>query len=731
MPDAHTLTFLLIDLVIIIAAARSLGWVAKRMGQPAVIGEITAGIMLGPTLLGRIGSDLPGRLFPADVPLRSIADLGLVFFMFLVGLELDSRLIREQGKKAVVISLSGIIAPLAGGLVLGYALLDVNNAGIFMEGTQHPPGASVFALFLGAAMCITAFPVLARILVETGLYKTPVGSTILCAAAVDDVCAWILLAAVIGVANTGSPAEAGEAFVLTLIFVTFMFTVVRRALELLARRYDVNGRLSVDQVAVVLAGVLLSAYATELIGIHSIFGAFIFGAIMPKRSGMTHELTDKVEDFTVIVLLPVFFVVAGLRTNLFTLDSPALLGWLLLIVGVAIAGKFLGCGLAVRLTGGSRRDAVLVGALMNTRGLTELVILSIGISLGVLSDRTFAMMVIMALVTTAMAAPIINRIMPRESIAREIADAAGVSATVAAYRALVAIGNPRNAQALVGAGIHGAGRTRPGELLLVRLIPTSRAPEFRTGLLDEEREVSASLESMWSLVEQAAKADLLATPVTFLTDDVGRDLSRFAAEHQCELLLLGWHRPSLERRVIRALVHRTFALARNDIAVFVDREGSGIVSEARPYVLIILTGGLHDDAVSRHGARYAMSLQADIVLVEYGATPGSPEARDATDSLARHATALEHASGMSVVSHPTPADTRSIVELSSGAAVALIGLGDDWNDDQDFGQPATEVALESRCPLLVVCAAGRGRRRRDSSRLRFPRLKRESHVTGA
>jgi Kef-type K+ transport system membrane component KefB len=412
MPQAKVLLYLLLDLALIILAARSCGRLARRWGQPAVIGEIVAGILLGPTVLGRLVPGLPERLFPEEVPLRAIADLGLVFFMFLVGLELDTRLIVREGRRALWISMSGLLAPLALGILIGLPLSEVNEGGRFVT-PARPASPIAFPLFLGAAMSITAFPVLARILVESGLYKTALGTTALCAAAVDDVFAWILLAAVVGITRTGSAEEAGVAFLATLAFVGFMLLVGRRLFGRLASRYEARGRLTADQVAIAIAGVLLSAFATEWIGIHAIFGAFVAGTIMPRQSRMTHELTDKVQDFTVVVLLPVFFCVAGLRTHLFSLNSPRLLGWLALILAVAIGGKLIGCGVAARLNGYSRHEAIVLGTLMNTRGLTELVILSIGQSLGVLSDRTFAMMVIMALVTTFMAPPILNRLIRR------------------------------------------------------------------------------------------------------------------------------------------------------------------------------------------------------------------------------------------------------------------------------------------------------------------------------
>jgi len=662
--DAELLLFLLLDLAIIIVAARTLGAAACRMGQPAVVGEIVAGILLGPTVLGRLFPGGPAGLFPPGVPLRQLADLGLVFFMFLVGLELDPKLIRREGRRAFTISLSGVVAPFALGALIAIPLLPLNNAGVFI--TPGPaPSALSFSLFMGAAMCITAFPVLARILVERGLYKSPLGTSALCAAAVDDVTAWILLAAVVGLTRSGSAAHAARALGLAAVFVAMMLTGGRRLLGRLALRYERSGRVSVDQVAIVVVGLLISAYVTEWIGIHSIFGAFVFGAIMPHESAMTHELTDKIEDFTVVVLLPVFFAVAGLRTNVFAIDSPELVMWTAVVSAAAIAAKLAGCGVAAKLHGYSTRDSLVLGTLMNTRGLTELVILSIGFSLGVISDRTFAMMVLMAIVTTLMAAPIINRLMPRKEMVRVLS---GGDPPPVAYRILVALGNPANARALVDAGVRAAGRRRPAELLLVRLIPTSRAPEFRSGLRDVETQIDRSTADMDHLARRIAESGVAARSISFLSPNVGRDLADAAASQRCDAMLLGWHRPSLARDVVRALVHRVLKLARCDVLVFVDRDGDGIrpASGGHAGVLAMITSDEDAAGVSATAQRLADALE----------------------------TTVRELAGRDAVA--------DAIAASGHASVAVVAVGRVLEEESDFGSAASALADGANCPVIVV-----------------------------
>lgn len=679
----ETLLFLLLDLAVIIVAARSFGALARKLGQPVVIGEIVAGIILGPTVLGRIFPQLPPALFRPEVPLRQLADLGLVFFMFLVGLELDPQLIRKEARRALAISLSGVVAPFALGALIAIPLLPLNNGGVFADGVTTRPTAVAFSLFMGAAMCITAFPVLARILIDRGLYKSRLGTSALCAAAVDDVTAWILLAAIVGISRHGSAGAALTAFGLTVLFAVFMVTVGRRLLALFARRCERTGRLTVDQVAVIVVGLLLSAYVTERIGIHSIFGAFVFGAIMPHHSRMTRDLTDRIEDFTVVVLLPAFFTVAGLRTNLFTIDSVDRVLWTLLIVGAAIVGKLAGCGVAARLNGYSTTDAFAIGTLMNTRGLTELVILSVGLSIGVLSDRTFAMMVVMALVTTFMAAPIMNWIMPRREMVRLLA---GGDPEQKARRVLVAMGNPENALALVGAGIALTSSESRSELLLVRLVPTARAPEFRSGLKDEESQVDRSVEAMSEFLEQTAAAGVATRTASFLSDDVGQDLAYLAGTQDCDVILLGWHRPSLERGVIRALIHRLFEIAPCDVAVFIDRRGGGVRAGGDRPILIASPSPEATEAVMQIGGWMADSLGTEIRAIQLSAVSGDSGSHPMNRGP--------------VITDATAVDAA--VRESARAAAAVVSVGSLANAGGDFGQPADTFAALADCPVLAV-----------------------------
>jgi Kef-type K+ transport system membrane component KefB len=406
-----TLFHLVIALAAVIITGRLLGRVLSAVGQPPVIGEVVAGILLGPSLLGRVAPDAAAFILPASIasPLALIAQIGVIVYMFLVGLELDAGLVRGRVRTVAVTSLLGIALPFALGLLLAVPL----------HARLSPPGVpfTSFALFIGVAMSITAFPVLARILKDRGLSQTPLGVTALACAAADDVTAWCLLAFVVGVAQ----AEMGGAViagVLTLAYVGIVFGLVRPLVaRLMAGGSDEAP--SPGAIALTVAGLLLSAGITEAIGIHAIFGAFMFGAIIPHDRPLARMLTGRLHDSVTTLLLPAFFALTGMRTEIGLLSTPADWAMCGAIITVATAGKFGGALMAARMTGLNWRDAASLGVLMNTRGLMELVVLNIGLDLGVISPALFTMMVLMAIATTVATTPLLGWIEKVEGSSRK------------------------------------------------------------------------------------------------------------------------------------------------------------------------------------------------------------------------------------------------------------------------------------------------------------------------
>jgi Kef-type K+ transport system membrane component KefB len=399
---------LLSQIAVVVLAAQLMGRLLGRIGQPRVVGEMLAGIMLGPSLLGWLAPGLSGALFPASSLgfVNVLSQIGLVFFMFLVGLELDLRLLRGQGRVAVMTSHVSIIAPFFLGACL--ALL------LYPRLSDDSVSFTAFALFMGAAMSVTAFPVLARMITEWGITKTRLGSVAIASAAVDDVTAWCILALVIVIARS-SEAQASISLMIggTALYAVVMLTVVRRALRWLEGALRRHGGLSQDMVAVVIFVVVLSAWTTERLGVHAVFGAFMAGVVMPRDERLARPLLERFHDLMVVLFLPLFFAFTGLRTSI-GLISGNLWAYFALIMLVAVGGKMFGSAVAARSGGLSWREALAIGSLMNTRGLMELVVLNVGLDIGVISPALFAMMVLMALATTFMTQPVFSRIYRRQ-----------------------------------------------------------------------------------------------------------------------------------------------------------------------------------------------------------------------------------------------------------------------------------------------------------------------------
>ena len=393
----------LLALAVVAVAARAVGLLVARVGQPPVIGEVLAGILLGPSLLGALSPGLENFLFPASArpTLGVISQIGVILYMFVVGLEFDPASLRRRAAPYVVTSQASIAVPFA----LGWGLATL----IYRDLSQPGVPFLAFAMFMGVAMSITAFPVLARILTDRGLSRTELGTAALTCAAVNDVTAWCLLAISVGIARA-TFADALVVLALTALFIGLLVFLGRPLATRLTAGADPEP--SVGAVTWTLAGLLVSAMVAEAIGIHAIFGAFLFGAIVPATSPIADKLQHDRTPVVTILFLPAFFAVTGLRTEIGLLSTWADWGLCLLIIVLATAGKFGGTFVAARLTGMPKRLAARLGILMNTRGLMELVVLNVGLDLGVISPRLFTMMVLMAIVTTAMTTPLLELVRP-------------------------------------------------------------------------------------------------------------------------------------------------------------------------------------------------------------------------------------------------------------------------------------------------------------------------------
>ncbi len=408
-----TLSILLLQIIVIMLAARLMGKLFQRLAQPAVIGEMVAGILLGPSLLGWLSPSTMSFIFPEPSmgTLKLLSQIGVIIFMFTVGMELNAQHLREKAHSAIIISHASIIVPFFLGVTLSLAIYP----------TLAPNGISfvTFALFIGIAMSITAFPVLARILEERSLSKSYLGATTIACAAVDDVTAWCLLAVVVAVSKADGLGRLLMPILCSMLFVGALIFLIKPQLERLFKRDVKDETRSTVPVAVVLAFVFACAWFTEIIGIHALFGAFLAGVVMPSAAGFRSFLKERLETFGLSLLLPLFFAFTGLRTQIDYLNDWQ--SWLMGagIMAVAITGKLGGSTLAARWTGMSWSESFSIGALMNTRGLVELIVLNIGYDLGILPARIFSIMVLMALVTTCMTGPLLSLITSLEKRKKE------------------------------------------------------------------------------------------------------------------------------------------------------------------------------------------------------------------------------------------------------------------------------------------------------------------------
>lgn len=525
------LAILLLQIITIILVARAFGYICKKIKQPTVIGEIAAGIFLGPSFIGVHYPEFSAFLFPVKSlgNLQFLSQIGLILFMFVIGMELDLKVLKNKAQEAVVVSHASIIFPFT--LGIGLAFL------IYRQFAPAEVSFLSFALFTGIALSITAFPVLARIVQERGLSKTKLGAMAITCAATDDITAWCILAAVIAIVKAGSLLSSLYTILMAGAYVLVMLKMVRPFLKKIGEIYSSKEGLTKPVVAVFFIILLMSSYATEVIGIHALFGAFMAGVIMPANMNFRNIFIEKVEDVALVLLLPLFFVFTGLRTQIGLLNDPYLWQITALIIAVAVVGKFAGSAIASKLVGQNWRESLILGALMNTRGLMELIVLNIGYDLGVLTPEIFAMMVIMALFTTCMTGPaldLINRILPEP-------DPQGVNPITESgkYTILISFDSPERGKTMLRLAHSFVQKaTSNAVITALHLSPSNDLNQFNSDEYEEE--------SFGPIHEEARKLRLPVVTLFKPSQNIERDIIDTANIGNFDLLLVGIGRSVFE-----------------------------------------------------------------------------------------------------------------------------------------------------------------------------------------
>lgn len=558
----HSLTTLLIQIIAVLLMVRLFGYLFNRMGQPGVIGEIVAGIVLGPSVLGLFFPEAFHFLFPPHslTNLELLSQVGLILFMFVIGMELDFSVLKNKINETLVISHAGILVPFFLGILSSYWIYEEYAA-------SHTPFLP-FALFIGISMSITAFPVLARIIQERNMTKSPLGTLTIASAANDDVTAWCLLAVVIAISKAGSFASALYSVGLAIAYIAVMFLVVRPFLKKVGEVYANQEAINKTFVAFILLILIISSCITEIIGIHALFGAFMAGVVMPSNLGFRKVMMEKVEDISLVFFLPLFFAFTGLRTEIGLINSPDLWMVCLLLIAVAIAGKLGGCAIASRLVGESWKDSLTIGTLMNTRGLMELVALNIGYEMGVLPPSIFVILVIMALVTTFMTTPLLHLV---EHVFARREEKQSLKRKLIFY-----FGRPESGRSMLSIYYLLFGN----KLKKDQVIGAHYTVGTDLNPINAERYAT---ESFALLNKRAADLDITVDNHYRVTDKLVRDMIRFIRKERPDMLLLGagnHYRPEglvapgaiLWLPLFREKIDEIMEQVKCPVAVFVNRQ---------------------------------------------------------------------------------------------------------------------------------------------------------------
>ncbi len=697
----HTLGLLLLQIGVILLISRIMGMLVRFLGQPQVVGEMLAGIVLGPSVLGLWhDNQLVNLLFPPSSLgfLNILAEIGVMFFMFVIGLELDPMHLRKQGRSMMVMGSLGIVIPFAAGIGMTLLLMVTPGFQSVVEGTKS---FSALALFMGTAMSITAFPVLARIILERNMQRNNLGIMALATAAINDVLGWCILSVVVAytrVKVSGDDAAGhslGTAAFTVLwaaLFIAAMLLIVRPLLMRLQTYFDLRGYLSQSILAGIFLLLLLSSVITDYIGIHAIFGAFLLGAVMPSKPEFVRHLSEKFEDFTIIFLLPIFFALTGLRTRLGLLDDGNL--WLIcaLVVAVATAGKFGGVMLASRMFKINWRHSATLGVLMNTRGLMELVILNIGYDLGILSPALFTIMVVMALATTFMTTPLLALVYPRK--VQQAEDHPAPVPPAPKHRdVLVPVSLAHSAPALVRVARMLMGAD-PGT---VHLLHMQRAEDT------EELPKQGKEDPLVAGSEEARALGILASTRSFVTNYAARDITSETERLNPDWVIIGYHKPVFMQSILGGTARGVLNETPANIGILIDKGLEKITRVLVPYL-----GGPQDHAALVAAERLSQMPNVEVTILHVvHSHRGSEEkplgVRDLMNKYVASSGAAQQVH-FSVIESDSPTDV--VTAESHRYDLMILGLAEEWNLDTGILSLHEEsVAQLAPCSILIVRGA--------------------------
>jgi Kef-type K+ transport system membrane component KefB len=617
-------------------------------------------------------------------------------------LEVDQKQLKGRAAPAAMISNASVALPLLLGIAVAlplYKLIGPNKKFV------------AFALFMGVAMSITAFPVLARILAERRMLGRPVGALAIACAAIDDVTAWFLIALATTVAASGSlgavAATIGEAAAFTLV----MLLVVRRILTRMATAFDEAGRIPGGWFAAIVVGVLVSAYLTETINIAFIFGGFLMGMAMPRHARLTEEVTRRIEDFVVALLLPLFFVYTGLKMNIGLLDRPAL--WLITaaLVAIAIVGKMVGAALAARLSGFDWRASTVLGTLMNTRGLTELIVLNLALDLGAITNALFAALVLMAIITTVMAGPLLKLLDPRNEYGASVEDEFEAAAR-AAERERPVLGAPERSilvapqtdaalAQLIALAAPLARTGIPRELIIARLVRPTRGAGagVRAGLQTEDLQLERSSQAINELRAGLAGTGVVARGVALTSANPGADLLRIVEREPVDLVIAEGRRRLIGQGIPLGDATPVLEQAPCDVAMLVAREGAAIDLGPESSVVVPFGGAEHDWAALELASWLGASTGAALRLL--GAAGQTEERPAVTRMLADAGLLVQRATGVATEPMVVSGGRESIVSATGEADLLVVGLSDRWRQE-GLGPTRAEIARAAPAPVLFV-----------------------------